>query len=191
MARKKSIYSSKVRQATKYTYKHYKSSKRQKEWEKKIISTANRRLKRLSDSKIPSMALNKVGKNKTFSIKNKGDIYNAIQFLKNPTSTITGAREYIRHYAVTNNTSYELVELLIQNNELQADMIFTLSNAQYYGIIENYLSVEEVLKDDFNFDTSKSDYVDYEIEQGMSNAHILYARLHNQLDTGFNFNLGF
>lgn len=187
MARKKSIYSSKVRQATKYEYKHYKSKSRQAEWEKKIISTANKRLKRLSDSKMPSMALNKAGKNKTFSRKNKGDIYNAIQFLKNPTSTITGAKQYIRHYAESNNTSYEVVGLMIEQNELQADVVFTLSNAQYYGIIENYLSVEEVLKDDFNFETNVN--ADYEVQQGMSNAHILYVQLHNQLNTDYNFNV--
>lgn len=157
-----------------------------------LVSTANKRINRLSEERLNSPALNKLeemgySRNRGFSLRGLNSdekmamTADVLAFLEQETSTVKGAKEYIKDFCERHDLDFDTANKVIEQTQEIADVAYTLTNNQYYAIIKGYWSVDEVLaQKGFNGDIEK-----YRIElaKGVSDAHSMYLSVMEYLDS--------
>lgn len=185
----KSIYSKRVKKLTSYKRKQYTKS-----YAKKLFKVANERIRSLDKSKKTSPAINKLKRSgiNNFNIKGKNEsqIYNmynqVINFLNNPTSLLSGLKQYSNFIEEKYDLSGSSVELLINLEQLPIvnDYLFMISRTEYYEVANGYRDIQEVLSEQgFNEDIN-----DFQVEIEMLSNEMRQVTL-SRLGSENNFNL--
>lgn len=185
------IFSKRTQSHINYTFKEFKNDvANDKEFRKevsRIFSIANKRINSLDNNKLNSLAINVLHEKNIdkFSLRglNESEVYTkyaqALSFLNNPTSLVSGAKEYIDYESEKTGLPKETINELIREQDRSADYIYNLSNKEYYGIVSGYISIEEVLQEK-GFNEDVNDYLQ-EIEHGLSEQHTLILSQLNQM----------
>lgn len=186
----KDIFSSYTRSFNDYSFTQFKddllNSKEFRKEVSRVFSIANKRINRLDNEKLNSIALNILNDNHIdkFALRGtKADeialrYSQAIAFLQNPTSTVRGAKEYINYQSEQTGLPPEIVNKLVGEEQNIVDYAFTITNNEYYEYIKGYISQEELLEN-HGFTDDVNNYV-MEIEQQASTIYNVYLSMINK-----------
>ena len=149
----KNIYSNRTRKMTSNIYKKVDSDRELKKEISRVFSMANKRITRIDDSKHKSQAINILKQRGVEKFSSRGKsiselrtLYSyAMNFINNPTSTLSGIEEYNRYFAKKNNVDESLVDSITDMQNDVYDYVFFISRAEWYEIQNGYRSTQEIL----------------------------------------------
>lgn len=179
-----SIFSKRTRKITQNKYKKVDTDKQLKKEINRVFSMANKRIKRIDDSKKSSLAielLKQRGINK-FSSRGKSitdlrEEYNfAMSFLNNPTSTLTGIKEYNKYYAEKYKVDESLIDSIVDIQNDVYDYVFFISRQEWYEIQNGYRTTEQVLSEK-GLTEDVSDFITEFDKESNENRTILMKRM--------------
>lgn len=147
------IFSARTRKLTQNKYKKVDTDKELRKEVNRVFSMANKRIKRIDESKKSSHAIGILKQRgiEKFSSRGKNiselrEIYNyAMSFLNNPTSTLSGIKEYNKYYTEKYKVDESLVNSITDIQNEVYDYVFFISRQEWYEIQNGYRTTQEVL----------------------------------------------
>lgn len=179
-----SIFSKRTRKLTQNKYKKVDTDKQLKKEINRVFSMANKRIKRIDDSKKSSLAiglLKQRGIDKFLSrgksITDLREEYNfAMSFLNNPTSTLSGIKEYNKYYAEKYKVDESLIDSIVDIQNDVYDYVFFISRQEWYEIQNGYRTTEQVLSEK-GLTEDVSDFITEFEKESNENRTILMKRM--------------
>lgn len=147
------IFSARTRKLTQNKYRKVDTDKELRKEVNRVFSMANKRIKRIDDSKKSSQAIGILKQRGIEKFSSRGktiselrEIYNyAMSFLNNPTSTLSGIKEYNKYYAEKYKVDESLVDSITDIQNEVYDYVFFISRQEWYVIQNGYRTTQEVL----------------------------------------------
>lgn len=148
-----SIFSKRTRKLTQNKYRKVDTDKQLRKEINRVFSMANKRIKRIDDSKKSSHAIGLLKQRGIEKFSSRGktiselrETYNyAMSFLNNPTSTLSGIKEYNKYYAEKYKVDESLIESVVDIQNDVYDYVFFISRQEWYEIQNGYRTTENVL----------------------------------------------
>lgn len=149
------IFSARTRKLTQNKYRKVDTDKQLRKEVNRVFSMANKRIKRIDDSKKSSQAIGILKQRGIEKFSSRGktitelrEIYNyAMSFLNNPTSTLSGIKEYNKYYAEKYKVDESLVDSITDIQNDVYDYVFFISRQEWYEIQNGYRTTQEVLSE--------------------------------------------
>lgn len=149
------IFSTRTRKLTQNKYRKVDTDKQLRKEINRVFSMANKRIKRIDDSKKSSQAIGLLKQRgiEKFSSRGKSisdlrEEYNyAMSFLNNPTSTLSGIKEYNKYYAEKYKVDESLIDSVVDIQNDVYDYVFFISRQEWYEIQNGYRTTEQVLSE--------------------------------------------
>lgn len=179
-----SIFSKRTRKLTQNKYKKVDTDKQLKKEINRVFSMANKRIKRIDDSKKSSLALGLLKQrgidkflSRGKSITDLREEYNfAMSFLNNPTSTLSGIKEYNKYYAEKYKVDESLIDSIVDIQNDVYDYVFFISRQEWYEIQNGYRTTEQVLSEK-GLTEDVSDFITEFEKESNENRTILMKRM--------------
>lgn len=179
-----SIFSKRTRKLTQNKYKKVDTDKQLKKEINRVFSMANKRIKRIDDSKKSSLAIGLLKQRGIDKFSSRGksitdlrEEYNfAMSFLNNPTSTLTGIKEYNKYYAEKYKVDESLIDSIVDIQNDVYDYVFFISRQEWYEIQNGYRTTEQVLSDK-GLTEDVSDFITEFEKESNENRTILLKRM--------------
>lgn len=149
------IFSARTRKLTQKKYRKVDTDKQLRKEVNRVFSMANKRIKRIDDSKKSSQAMRILKQRGIEKFSSRGktiselrEIYNySMSFLNNPTSTLSGIKEYNKYYAEKYKVDESLVDSITDIQNDVYDYVFFISRKEWYEIQNGYRTTQEVLSE--------------------------------------------
>lgn len=149
------IFSARTRKLTQNKYRKVDTDKQLRKEVNRVFSMANKRIKRIDDSKKSSQAMGILKQRGIEKFSSRGktiselrEVYNyAMSFLNNPTSTLSGIKEYNKYYAEKYKVDESLVDSITDIQNEVYDYVFFISRQEWYEIQNGYRTTQEVLSE--------------------------------------------
>lgn len=149
------IFSARTRKLTQNKYRKVDTDKQLRKEVNRVFSMANKRIKRIDDSKKSSQAIGILKQRGIEKFSSRGktiselrEIYNyAMSFINNPTSTLSGIKEYNKYYAEKYKVDESLVDSITDIQNDVYDYVFFISRQEWYEIQNGYRTTQEVLSE--------------------------------------------
>lgn len=179
-----SIFSKHTRKLTQNKYRKVDTDKQLRKEVLRVFSMANKRIKRIDDSKKSSQALGILKQRGIEKFLSRGktiselrEIYNyAMSFLNNPTSTLSGIKEYNRYYAEKYKVDESLIDSIVDIQNDVYDYVFFISRQEWYEIQNGYRTTEQVLSEK-GLTEDASDFITEFEKETNENRTILMKRM--------------
>lgn len=147
------IFSARTRKLTQNIYRKVNTDNELRKEVNRVFSMANKRIKRIDDSKKSSQAMGILRQRGIEKFSSRGktiselrEVYNyAMSFLNNPTSTLSGIKEYNRFYAEKYKVGESLIDSITDIQNEVYDYVFFISRQEWYEIQNGYRTTQEVL----------------------------------------------
>lgn len=178
------IFSKRTRKLIQNIYRKVDTDKQLRKEINRVFSMANKRIKRIDDSKKSSQAIGLLKQRgiEKFSSRGKSisdlrEEYNyAMSFLNNPTSTLTGIKEYNKYYAEKYKVDESLIDSVVDIQNDVYDYVFFISRQEWYEIQNGYRTTEQVLSEK-GLSENVSDFITYIEKESNENRTILMKRM--------------
>lgn len=179
-----SIFSKRTRKLTQNKYKKVDTDQQLKKEINRVFSMANKRIKRIDDSKKSSMAIGLLKQRGIDKFSSRGksitdlrEEYNfAMSFLNNPTSTLTGIKEYNKYYAAKYKVDESLIDSIVDIQNDVYDYVFFISRQEWYEIQNGYRTTDQVLSEK-GLTEDVSDFITEFEKESNENRTILMRRM--------------
>lgn len=179
-----SIFSKHTRKLTQNKYRKVDTDKQLRKEVLRVFSMANKRIKRIDDSKKSSQALGILKQRGIEKFSSRGktiselrEIYNyAMSFLNNPTSILSGIKEYNRYYAEKYKVDESLIDSIVDIQNDVYDYVFFISRQEWYEIQNGYRTTEQVLSEK-GLTEDASDFITEFEKETNENRTILMKRM--------------
>lgn len=179
-----SIFSKRTRKLTQNKYKKVDTDKQLKKEINRVFSMANKRIKRIDDSKKSSMAIGLLKQRGIDKFSSRGksitdlrEEYNfAMSFLNNPTSTLTGIKEYNKYYAEKYKVDESLIDSIVDIQNDVYDYVFFISRQEWYEIQNGFRTTDQVLSEK-GLTEDVSDFITEFEKESNENRTILMKRM--------------
>lgn len=179
-----SIFSKRTRKLTQNKYRKVDTDKQLRKEVNRVFSMANKRIKRIDDSKKSSQAIGLLKQRgiEKFSSRGKSitdlrEQYNyAMSFLNNPTSTLSGIKEYNKYYAEKYKVDESLIDSIVDIQNDVYDYVFFISRQEWYEIQNGYRTTEQVLSEK-GLTEDVSDFITEFEKESNENRTILMKRM--------------
>lgn len=178
------IFSTRTRKLTQNKYRKVDTDKQLRKEINHVFSMANKRIKRIDDSKKSSQAIGLLKQRgiEKFSSRGKSitdlrEEYNyAMSFLNNPTSTLSGIKEYNKYYAEKYKVDESLIDSVVDIQNDVYDYVFFISRQEWYEIQNGYRTTEQVLSEK-GLTENVSDFITEFEKESNENRTILMKRM--------------
>lgn len=178
------IFSTRTRKLTQNKYRKVDTDKQLRKEINRVFSMANKRIKRIDDSKKSSQAIGLLKQRgiEKFSSRGKSisdlrEEYNyAMSFLNNPTSTLSGIKEYNKYYAEKYKVDESLIDSVVDIQNDVYDYVFFISRQEWYEIQNGYRTTEQVLSEK-GLTENVSDFITEFEKESNENRTILMKRM--------------
>lgn len=178
------IFSKRTRKLTQNKYRKVDTDKQLRKEINRVFSMANKRIKRIDDSKKSSQAIGLLKQRgiEKFSSRGKSisdlrEEYNyAMSFLNNPTSTLSGIKEYNKYYAEKYKVDESLIDSVVDIQNDVYDYVFFISRQEWYEIQNGYRTTEQVLAEK-GLSENVSDFITEFEKESNENRTILMKRM--------------